>query len=192
MSAQAFSLVSNRLKAVLTRGLPAEHPVVLTPPTGEDGGVSLWLYQVAADEFVRNAPAPVAEAADGRPVRYRRPPLGVNLYYLLAPLTDNPVTQQELLARAMLVLHENSVVRVPDPDDPDAGAEAAEAELSEAVRVSLVGDSLDDRVRLWDTLDRPYRLSVCYQVRTVRLVSKQTDAAGTVGRVVARPPAGVG
>jgi hypothetical protein len=189
MSTEAFALVSNRLKAVLGTVIRDPDEVVLNDPTAADDKVSLWLYQVAADEFVRNAPPGRAETGDGRTVRFKLPPLGVNLYYLLTPMVKDPDTQQTLLAKAMLVLHENPVIRVPGPDRPE-DAPAAEAEVSEAVRVSLVPDTLDDRVRLFDTLDLPYRLSVCYQVRTVRLVSKRTETAGTVERVEARRPRG--
>jgi hypothetical protein len=189
MSTEAFSLVSGRLAAVLRKGIPGHPSVVLTDPSGADeGAVSLWLYQVAADEFVRNAPVPRAETGDGRTVRYRLPPLGVNLFYLLTPMAKDPAAQQNQLAQAMLALHENSVVRVPDPSDPDSASAAADAEVTEAVRVSLIPDSLDDRVRLWESINKPYRLSVAYQVRTVRLVSKLTEDSGTVGRVVAAKP----
>lgn len=189
MSAQAFELVSRRLAKVLRDGMDSRPTVVHTPPTADDSGstgLSLWLYQVTADEFVRNAPPPAAETANGQAVRYRLPPLGVNLYYLLTPLNSNPLTQQTHLAEAMLTLHENSVVRTPDPDDPTDTA-AGESEVSEAFRVGLVSDSLDDRARLWDTLNRPYRLSVVYQVRTVRLVSKRTERAGVVGQLSTAP-----
>jgi hypothetical protein len=183
MSTEAFTQVSRRLAAILEAGMPSKPTVVLDDPASADKGtVSLWLYQVAADEFVRNAPVPPAETADGRKVQYKLPPLGVNLYYLLTPVVEVAATQQELLAQAMLVLHENSAVRVPGP-----GA-AEETEVSEVVRVSLLPDSLDERARLWDSIDKPYRLSVAYQVRTVRLVPKRIEAAGTVGRVVAARP----
>jgi hypothetical protein len=177
-----ISAVSKRLQAVLEKALGTGVTVDLTPPTRKDpqslGGpfVSVWLYQVTADEFARNRTPPQVETVNGRKVRLRLPPLGVNLWYLVTPVFDNQEDAQNVLAAVLLGLHEEAQVVVDDPAS-EAGA---------VLGVSLVPDALDDRVKLWEALGQPYRLSACYQVRTVRLVSKQVDGATPVGSLTAR------
>jgi hypothetical protein len=186
--ASPLSAVSKRLRAVLEDALGTDPPVDLAPPTRKDRGdqdrsfVSVWLYQVTADEFARNRTPPQVETANGRKVRLRLPPLAVNLSYLVTPVLDNQEDAQNVLAAVMLALHEAAQLAVEDPA----------SEAAELITVSLVPDTLDDRVKLWESLGQPYRLSACYQVRTVRLVSKLADAAAPVGSLTARseePPA---
>jgi hypothetical protein len=147
--------------------------VVLTDPaTNSDGDasqVSLWLYQVSVDEFTRNATASIAEVANGRRMRFQLPPLGVNLSYLITPM-GNHESAQSVLACVMLALHEEPVLHAID----------AGSEVKEHARVSLQTDSLDDRIRLWESLGKPHRLSVACLVRTVRLFSKRIDPAAPI------------
>jgi hypothetical protein len=171
MSTAALATVSNALRDVLADALGAT-PVVLADPTKATAGeVSLWLYQVTVDEFSRNRPAAQLETAAGRPARLRLPPLGLNLSYLITPVVDDQEMAQTMLGAVMLALHER----------PQFAVELAGAEVNEFVRVSFAADALDDRVKLWEALSRPYRLSVCYQLRTARLVSTQVSADATVG-----------
>ena len=167
MSATAIQAVSNRLKQALVDAVGV--PVELADPTGPAAdGLSVWLYQVTADEFARNAPAGAAEA-NGRLTRFRRAPLPVNLHYLVTPLNPTPAAAQETLGKVLLALHDQPALEVDDPD------------VSQTVRVSLAADHLDDRAKLWEALGKPYRLSVCYTVRTVRLVSAELTSDRPVG-----------
>lgn len=165
MSTAALATVSNAFRKVLVDALG--EPVVLADPAKANvGDVSLWLYQVTVDEFSRNRTPTQVETATGRVARFRLPPLGVNLSYLITPVVDDQEMAQTKLAAVMLALHET----------PQFPVVLSGGEVNEFVRVSFVPDNLDDRAKLWESLSRPYRLSVCYQVRTVRLVSKQVSA----------------
>ena len=127
-------------------------------------------YQVTVDEFTRNRSPAQVENAAGRAGRLKLPPLGVNLSYLIAPMVDDQYAAQTALAAVMLALYETPLFPVELPG----------AEVSEVVRVSFVPDTLEERAKLWEVVSRPYRLSVCYQVRTVRLVSKQVSADAAI------------
>ena len=178
MSTAVFTQVNQALKTLLDKALTdvsGTPVVVFTPPGGDEPGdevnqVSVWLYQVMVDEFSRNVPPAEAEGGDKR-VRFRLPPLGVNLFYLITPLQKNPESAQTALAFVLLALHETPVLSVVEPN----------SEVNERVRVSFLPDSLDDRIKLWESLSKPYRLSVSYVARTVRLASKQTTTAAPVG-----------
>lgn len=165
----AIVAISEGLKAHLKAGLPNTTTVSLKDPsTSPSNAVSVWLYQVQPDEFTRNAKPPViAESQGGFSKRTRSlvAPLGVNLYYLVTPLMESVESEQEMLARVMLRIHESPVVKVQQPPPG----------VDEEVRISLPADPLEERLRLWESLKvRPYRLSFVCLLRTVRLISSQT------------------
>jgi hypothetical protein len=170
MSTAAIATVSTALKGVLEGALGGT-PVVLVDPTRANAGeLVVWLYQVTVDEFTRNRSPAQVENAGGRTGRLKLPPLGVNLSYLIAPMVDDQYAAQTTLATVMLALYET----------PQFAVELPGAEVSELVRVSFVPDTMDERAKLWEAVSKPYRLSVCYQVRTVRLVSKQVSADAAI------------
>src|SRR5262245_11119960 len=127
MSVNAIAAVSTRLKKFLDDVLSPEKVELLDPTKTQDGSVSLWLYQVTVDEFTRNRPPGQAETAFGRQVRFQLPPLGVNLYYLIAPMFNDHEMAQTKLAQVLLALHEF----------PHLTVEPSGAEVHEVVRISL-------------------------------------------------------
>lgn len=175
MSTAAFWEVSQRLKTVLEKALDDDPnvdgspKVALADPTDQAGGeanrVSVWLYQVAFDEFARNVPTPIVEGNNGSR-RLRFPPLGVNLHYLITPMLGSAEKDQQAFARIMLTLYEQALLVLDKP----------EIEVKEQIRISYVPDALDERIKLWDSLKLSYRLSGCWLVRTVRLASKDVTS----------------
>ena len=119
----AIAAVSLALKNALERALPkAEFPdarIVLLRPadftTGITDGISLLLYRVGLNGTQRNLPPRIA--ADG--TRFR-PPLPVDLHYLLTAWSATVEVQQNLLAWAMRFLEDTprlaaSVINPPMP-----------------------------------------------------------------------------
>jgi len=47
----------------------------------------------------------------------------------------------------------------------------ATQDVTEELRIIFNQATLDELSRIWNTLREPYRLSVCYQVKTVRIDS---------------------
>ena len=139
-----------------------EEAIVFLNPTqtAQDSGnrVSLWLYLIAENEFVKNAP-PQRVADDTE----QFPPLALDLYYLLTPFT--PVTSPEadllILGRAMQALYDNARTTLINPT----------AQVAEDLSINLFRRTLDELSRVWEALQEPYRLSVCYQVRVTRVDS---------------------
>ena len=129
--------------------------------------LSLWLYQVTENEFMKNQP----------PVRLqngteRRAPMALTLYYLVTPNSTQPEANQIILGRTMQVFYDNPTLVVPP-----AGAPLAE------LRIVFARLSLEELTRVWEALKEPYRLSVCYQVR-VALIDSGQESGGA--RVVER------
>lgn len=144
------------------------------------GRLSLWLYQVAENEHLKNqpplrlAPGPAGDAAEAVT------PLAMDLYYLVTPfLPSGPdaqaiVSDHLLLGLTMQALYDNSIVVLRDPA----------RSVAEELRIVLCRLTLEELTRVWHALREPYRLSVCYQVRVVQIESRRVvPGARVVERV---------
>lgn len=152
--------------AALTQHVPDVDSIVLINPAENPNQlrrISLWLYQVQENEFLRNKPKSREPNDDAR-VRY--PPLPLNLFYLLTPSTNDVVGDQLVLGRAMQLFHDNAILRLENPDEP---AEAEE------LRITMCQRDLRELAEVWEALQQPYRLSVCYEVRVPRIESLRTE-----------------
>jgi hypothetical protein len=146
--------------------VPGPESIVFTNPTltvrRGQGALSLWLYRVTENEFMVNDPPEPAG-----PGELRRAPLVLNLHYLVTPLTAQAddardvVNDHLLLGKTMQTLHDNGIVPLRDPG----------RELAEELRILLSRVSLEEVSRIWEALMEPYRLSVCYEVRVMRIAS---------------------
>lgn len=174
-----LSAASNALRDILwsefdadpvTRAIVgSESAIVFTNPTetARDSAnrLSLWLYQVTENEFVKNQP-PQRTAAD----ELRQPPLALSLSYLLTPFGPSGEADHLLLGKALQVLYDNAIVLLSDPV----------ADVHEELRVILARLTLDELSGVWESLREPYRLSVAYQVRVTRVDSRRLIGAGRV------------
>lgn len=129
----------------------------MVAPNDSDGTTaSLFLYRVIMNEHLRNAGRGIDPAR-------RSIPLSVDLHYLLTVWTDNALEEHTILAWAMLQLHQHPVL--------DASSLSPEAGWSSGDVIQLIPAELstEDVMRIWDALDPPYRLSVSYIARVVRI-----------------------
>ena len=138
--------------------------IVLSNPAQPVGAnvvrrLSLWLYQVVVNEHLRNK-APIR--LDDQ--RERFPPLGLNLSYLLTPSTGNDDGDLLVLGRAMQILHDQSVLIMPSQQNPGTGEE---------LHISMAQRTIEELAEVWEAMQQPYRLSVCYEVRAVRIESQR-------------------
>ena len=146
-----------------------EEAIVFLNPTqtARDSGnrVSCWLYLIAENEFTKNQP-PLRVADD----QEQFPPLSLDLYYLLTPFGPSAEADLLILGRAMQALYDNARTTVVD----------AAAKVAENLSINLFRRSLDELSRVWEALQEPYRLSVCYQVRITRVDSTQSKSVAPV------------
>lgn len=122
------------------------------PPTT----LSLYLYRVTMNEHLRNV---------GRVNRWpvEPTPLALDLHYLLTVWADNAAAEQTILAWAMRELFQHplldaSTLSTDASWDPDDVVQVIPAELSN-----------EEIMRVWDTLEPRYRLSISYVARVVRI-----------------------
>jgi len=162
---------------VLTQHVTGPDAIVLMNPadTAEDEHrrLSLWLYQVQENEFLRNqAPQRIANDND----RVQIPPLTLNLYYLLTPSTNSVEGDQMVLGRSMQIFYDNAILLLESTEQPGA---------AEELRLSLCQRDLRELAEVWEALQQPYKLSVCYEVRVTRIDSLRVERTGRVRERVA-------
>ena len=157
--------------AVGDLGLSA--PVVglhdLSDPTIKDlPKLTVFLFEVMEDAPSRNRPfVQVIDPADNKRVRVKKPPMALQLNYLITPWTNNFDTDQQLLGRVLRAFYDQAIV---------SGSQL-HGELAKSVdslKITLHQITLEDRTRIWHALQRPYRTSLSYGVRVVNLDTRWT------------------
>jgi hypothetical protein len=141
----------------------SESAIVMVNPTetAQDSSnrLSLWLYQITEDEFVKNRP--MVRGTNGNTSQY--PPLTLNFYYLVTPFAPSGESNQIVLGKTLQVLYDNAIIIISDPDN----------DIAEELRIILCRLTLEELTRIWDALREPYRLSVCYQIRVAEIDSQR-------------------
>lgn len=121
--------------------------------------LSIYLYRVVEDANTKNRfPVP------GNGGSLRKPPLTLDLHYLVTPMVGAPREQQILLGKVMQVLYDRAILEGNDL----VGSLAA---VNEPLRIILNSVSLEETARVWQAMEMSYRLSVCYLVRVAMLDS---------------------
>jgi hypothetical protein len=171
-------LVTNQL-VTSEQNIVLANPGQVALPQGVVRQLSLWLYQVLPNEHLRNQPF-IRRTAAGPPAvddLQFYPPLSLNLFYLLTPSiqdaggASDQLADQRVLGRAMQVLHDQSQLYMPNRQAPEAAHE---------LHLSLAPRTVDEIAQVWEAMQQPYRLSVCYEVRAVQIDSERRLAGGRV------------
>jgi hypothetical protein len=161
--------VSEILKGVLDSGLAnvgagcIVHDLVTTPAVGMT--LTLTLYEVAEDPSARNRPDLRVVVNDR--IETRRPPAQLLLRYLMTAWSGNILDDQRILGRAIQTLYDQAIISGPLL----AGTSLIDGD--EAIAVTMIQQTIEDRTHVWRAYDKAYRLSVNYEVRVVKLESKR-------------------
>jgi hypothetical protein len=123
--------------------------------------LSMYLYRILENPYMKNS-FPV----DGTGGKLRKAPLTLDLYYLLTPLVGTPREQMIVLGKTMQVLYDRPILEGMD-------LSGSLGTTGEAIRLVLNPVSLEELTRVWQALEIPYRLSVCYLARVIILDSEQ-------------------
>jgi hypothetical protein len=167
-------LVTSEQNIVLT------NPAQTALPQGVVRQMSLWLYHVMPNEHLRNSGfvRRRSTAPQGGDDLLFYPPLVLNLLYLLTPSiqadgggANDQLADQRLLGRAMQILHDQAVLPMQSREVPGDGSE---------LHISLAPRTIEEIAQVWEAMQQPYRLSVCYEVRVVRIDSLRQKTGGRV------------
>ncbi len=126
--------------------------------------LTIFLFEMGEDPSARNHPRVRGLA---RPtITLTKPPLALILRYLLTAWGGDRLTEQRLLGRATQALYDGALISGPDLRGVSLIG------TNETLKVTLAPLSLENQTRVWWSVQKPYRLSLSYEVRVVNLDSE--------------------
>jgi len=131
---------------------------VQTPPPK----LTVFLYEIAEDPTSRNRPPVRSQPPD--PLTTRKPPMALLLRYLVTPWGGDQATQHRMLGRALQTFYDDAIL-------DGAQLSGSLAASTDTLNLSLTPLSLDQKSWVWYAIQKPYRLSLNYEVRVVNLDS---------------------
>ncbi|KAA3662471.1 MAG: DUF4255 domain-containing protein [Chloroflexi bacterium] len=146
--------------------------------------INLYLYHMTINSSWRNMDTPWKV----KPGELGRPPLPLNLYYLLTAysteeagevLTGDLRGTHRLLGMAMSILHDFPILTAEDINKEldEADSNAYRFVAPEKVRLTVHPLTLDDLSKIWTGFQASYRLAVAYEVSVVLIESQHPNAA---------------
>ena len=197
-NSQAIAAVTATMQSILQNGVTVEQDLNDTTVTilpldkaraaNTNNQLNLFLYMVVRNAAWVNADMP----RQVQPGEIGKPPLPLNLYYLLTAFgRDDDVAQpfgHELLGKGMSILHDHPVLSA---DDITAATQTLLpgndlAQQLERIRITFHPLSLDELNKLFTGFSMQYRLSAAYEVAVALIES--TIAARTPLPVLTRGP----
>jgi uncharacterized protein DUF4255 len=140
-----------------------------TAPTGLV--LTVTLYEILEDATSRNRPR--VEQATGAVTISRKPPMALLLRYLLTPWGGDQPTEQRIAGKAMQVLYDDAILDGLALRGTLAGGR-------DTLKITLAPLTLEDRTRVWWAIQKPYRLSLNYEIRVVNLDALETTTTSVV------------
>ena len=171
---KAIASATATLRNLLINGVGISNvtvrPLDLARKNLSGDSVNLFLYQTTINSAWRNQDMP----RQVKPGETGQPPLPLCLNYLVTAYAANETEtkSQELLGRAMSVLHDHPVLDADEikatlGDVPDGNLH----EQIERVRITPQMLSLEEVSKLWAAFQTNYRLSAAYQLSVVLIES---------------------
>ena len=128
--------------------------------------MTIFLFEVVEDASLRNRQPNRSVAPPNLTVV--RPAMPLILRYLLTPWSGDRLTDHRILGRALQVLYDGAILSGPQLQGGIAGT-------SEAIKLKLAPLTLEERTRVWHAVQRPYRLSVTYDIRVINIDSEANE-----------------
>ncbi len=164
---QVIAEVSKAFKYILdTKMTTSPLTVTISSPDEEISNstnrINLFLYHVVENAHLKNQ-----DWQMNSPTKMKPPPLSLNLFYLLTPYPQNPndyTNAHLIMGEAMQIIFDNPVLTSEYLN-----------KAAEGVKLILNPINLDEMTKLWNAINKPYRLSVSYEVSVVQIDSCVTE-----------------
>jgi hypothetical protein len=186
---EAIAGVSATLRNLLRSRMSSPVQITIAPPdvtvTGITGErANLYLYQLSENTFLKNQQIP----GEGHPSSFGRPPLSLDLSYLVTAYGTSPdspdadLQAQQVLGDVMQVFHDFPIItktlhETDDPGDPLI-LDPSLVGSFERLKITLQTTNLDDVTKIWSALpDSAFRRSVTYHVSAVQIESSRPRQA---------------
>ena len=176
----AIGAVTATLRNLLDQAIAEEgggmHATTMAPEKAQifgqadgQGRINLFLYQTQINAAWRNMDMP----GQIKPNETGRPPLALDLYYLLTAYErdegDPSVMAHRLLGRAMRALHDHTLLGPDEIRSALAGNDLADQ--IERIHITPQTMSVDEFTKLWTTFQVGYRISAAYHVSVILIDS---------------------
>ncbi len=160
---QVIAEVSKTFKQLLEDNIsiPPLTITIATPDEEISSGtnrINLFLYQIVENAQLKNQDWQMSS-----PTQMKPPPLSLNLFYLLTPYPQNPedyTNAHLILGEAMRVIFDHPIL-----------TSVYLTEAVEEVKIILNPINIDELTKIWSAINKPYRLSVSYEVSVVQIDS---------------------
>lgn len=156
--------VDSEIASIITseQQITNEPPFKLIKNTDPDEDVvSIFLYRVVENGDVKNR-----QLQPINPNTFRYPPLCLNLFYLITPLTNSTENDHKLLGKTMQVMNDSGSLK-------GSALKGVLTNTAEELRLILNPISVEDNSKLWTAFMRPLRLSLSYEVKVVFIDSER-------------------
>lgn len=184
----ALAGVSRTLRNLLEDRMQAPVSITIAPPDVQVAGftnrrANLYLFQVAESPHLKNQEPP----GEGHPGTYGRPPLSLDLHYLVTAYgasetgPDADLEAQQILGDLMRAFHEYPLItpglhRGDLPANPQILDTSLVGEL-ERIKITLQPTTMDELSKIWTALPQAnFRRSVAYNVSVVQIASRRRRA----------------
>jgi hypothetical protein len=184
--------VSRTLESFITAGLSTLAPP--PPPVAEvhdlqgpiptsPARVTLFLFEVLEDTSQRNRPPVRTDAAPPAPpgVTVSKPPMGLLLRYMMTAWAGDRFTEHQILGRTLQIFYDNAILSGTQLQ----GTTLVNTDV--ALKLTLTPITLEERSRVFYSVQRPYRLSLTYDVRVVDLDTQRASTRVPVASREVRP-----
>jgi hypothetical protein len=150
----------------------------------EPNQLNVWLHHTAPNAAWRNEVHPIRDST-GR--RVTRPPLALDLQYLITAFGVDTYAAEILLGHAIAELHDRPLLDLisvgevlhrvpPDPNLPAAVVSSRLEEQGECIRVTPVAVASEEMSRLWTAVGAQYRATAAFLVGPL-LLDPEEEAA---------------
>jgi hypothetical protein len=135
--------------------------------------LTIFLFETVEDASMRNRPHVVTTTVPD--LTRKRPPMALLLRYMMTPWSGDRVTDHRIMGRTLQVLYDGAILSGVQLQGTLIGTD-------EALKVTLAPITLEERARVWYAIQKPYRLSVTYEVRVVNLDSEDEEHIAPVAQ----------
>ncbi|HEY3857294.1 MAG TPA: DUF4255 domain-containing protein [Verrucomicrobiae bacterium] len=136
---------------------------------------TIFLYRVGVNPVMRNGPR--VTLINGHTTR---PPLPVDLSYLITPWAKDPRDEHSILGLILQSFYDRAELGPANLSGSAWGPD-------DSVQLVLETLALEEHFCIWDTVQMPYRLSLTYMARIIGIDPGEQVAAAPVVRAIFQP-----
>lgn len=161
------ALIERLKEGLVPEVIPGGHSIGLCSPAEKgDYSLGLHLYDIRECEDMR-----YHDMVHIRVSSQQLPPMLLSLYYMVTAYSDSDLKfraaqEQRILGRVLQLFY----------DEPLISAEKlGSSALGMDMRIELLNPDLDEKLRIWNMPDIPYKASLFYRITPVELDSVRTQ-----------------